>query len=532
MPTLEAPIVAVTVYSDRARVTRQGTVTLAPGEQTVTLDGLPATLEEDSVRAGGRGAGVRILSVEVATQYVNREPEESVSDLREQLEQRYAADRALIDAETAETDRRAFLDSLGGTGSRSLARALAKGSATIDTVTALSDYLSREGQASQGRSRDLARQREQLAPEIAALQARLNAVQPAESRERREIRVTVEATAAATFQLEVVYAVRGASWTPLYDLRLIENRVSVTYLAHVRQQTGEDWPAVPLALSTARPAVSATIPELGPWYLDVYRPMPVPRPPMQAARGAAGGGFAAPASMAMPMDMDDARDGLFQQEAPAQVAEAAIESSGGASVTYRVARPIAVPADGAPHRTTVTTLDLEAALDYVTVPKLAEEAYLRARVKNTSAYTLLPGSAAIFHGDDFVGNTTLKTVAPGEEFKVQLGVDDRVKVARELADRDTSKNFIGNNRRSQLAYKITLTNHLPGPAHVLVYDQVPLSRLEEIKAKLQDANPRPTDQTGLNVLQWDLVLESQGKRELDFSFLLEHPRTMRLIGIA
>ena len=65
-----------------------------------------------------------------------------------------------------------------------------------------------------------------------------------------------------------------------------------------------------------------------------------------------------------------------------------------------------------------------------------------------------------------------------------------------------------------------------------IANQVPLSRHEEIKAKLQDANPRPAEQTGLNILQWDLLLAQQAKQELQFSFLLEHPRNMRLVGIA
>jgi hypothetical protein len=111
-------------------------------------------------------------------------------------------------------------------------------------------------------------------------------------------------------------------------------------------------------------------------------------------------------------------------------------------------------------------------------------------------------------------------------------VDDRLTVERKLTEQTTAKALVGNTKRTLYAYRITLTSHLAVPARVTVYDQVPLSRHEEIKAKLQDANPRPSEQTGLNVLQWDLVLEPQGKREIQFSFLLENPRQMRLVGIS
>ncbi|MFN8374823.1 MAG: hypothetical protein U0694_18330 [Anaerolineae bacterium] len=64
----------------------------------------------------------------------------------------------------------------------------------------------------------------------------------------------------------------------------------------------------------------------------------------------------------------------------AEIAQASISSSGGGTspVTYRVEKPIAVPSDGTPHKTTVTVLNLSVKLDYLTVPKLADRAYLRA----------------------------------------------------------------------------------------------------------------------------------------------------------
>jgi uncharacterized protein (TIGR02231 family) len=217
----------------------------------------------------------------------------------------------------------------------------------------------------------------------------------------------------------------------------------------------------------------------------------------------------------------------------AAVAGTAIESSGpgGVAVTYRVSTPVAVPSDGTPHKTTITIERLDVSLDYVAVPKLAEEAYLRATVSNTSDYTLLPGTASIYHGMDFVGKTQIETIAPTEEFKVQLGVDDRIRVKRKLVKRDVGKTRIGNTRRSQFAYQITLTNHLPVPAHVTVFDQIPVGRHENIKTKLDSATPEPDEQSDLNRLKWELELETQEEQAIDFTFTVEHPRNMTVMGL-
>ena len=69
------------------------------------------------------------------------------------------------------------------------------------------------------------------------------------------------------------------------------------------------------------------------------------------------------------------------------------------------------------------------------MPKLAEEAYLRATVTNESAHTLLPGTVSVFQGDEFVGTTSIETTAPGGEVELHLGVDDRIEVERELVKR-------------------------------------------------------------------------------------------------
>jgi uncharacterized protein (TIGR02231 family) len=523
---LNAPIVEVTVFSNRARVTRRGLLHLGPGEHTLALVGLPALLEEDSVRASGRGANVRLLGVEVGRQFVPRPPEADVAALQQQLEALRDADQALADDETATAVRLQFLNMLSESGAASLARGFALGRSTLDSLQTLTAYLDREFATVQAHSRDLAQQRRAGGREIAAAEARLAGMHPQDSPERRVIDVTVEAAEEADFQLDVLYAVPDAAWKPLYDIRLVENHVVLSYLAAVHQQSGEDWPAIPLALSTARPAVSATIPRLMPVYVDSYRSAPVYRgaPPMAPMAQAAPGG--------MPRDEARTQDLLTDQlDALAEPLEAEIESTG-ATVTYRVGRPVAVPGDGSPHRTTITTLELDADLDYITVPKLAEEAYLRARVKNVSPYTLLPGAANIFHDAEFVGTTTLKTVAPNETFEVQLGVDDRIKVTRELAERTTARTaLVGTVRRTQFAYKITLTNHLARPATVLVRDQLPVARHEDIKVRLQEAQPRPNEQTALNILEWTVPLAPQEKRDITFTYTIEHPRTLQVSGV-
>jgi uncharacterized protein (TIGR02231 family) len=213
-----------------------------------------------------------------------------------------------------------------------------------------------------------------------------------------------------------------------------------------------------------------------------------------------------------------------------KAAEATVESTG-ASVTFKVGRPVDIPSDGSPHKTMVTSLDLESQLDYVSVPRLAEEAYLRAKITNTSQYILLPGQASIFHEGDFVGSTWLETVVPNQEFEAQLGVDDRVKVERELTTREISKTFIGNTRKNVFGFKITVSSFLAWPTRVTLYDQFPVSRNEQIKSKLLEAQPPPAEQSELNILKWELAVAPQQKQIVAFEFEVDFPRDLTVTGL-
>src|SRR5690606_12922685 len=77
-----------------------------------------------------------------------------------------------------------------------------------------------------------------------------------------QVSVGLAAQTPGNVELTVSYLVAGASWTPLYDIRVPQGdaEVSVDYSASVSQTTGEDWPELALLLSTARPGVTRELP--------------------------------------------------------------------------------------------------------------------------------------------------------------------------------------------------------------------------------------------------------------------------------
>src|SRR6266545_2133287 len=432
---LDAPVAAVTVYTDGARVTRRGALRLPAGEQRVVVDRLPLGLHPDSVRVSGRGPAT-VLGVDLVRRHHARTPDEAAAALEQR---RRAADGALAeltDADAVQQERADFLAALSRRAGRTYADALASGGVLPADLAAFTEALAEQASDVRTRRRALAERRDQLRDEVAAITRQMSGIQAQRDPDRMAavVSLDVSAEAEAEVELELTYVVDGAGWQPTYDIRLDSDRLALTWYALVSQRTGEDWPECELLLSTARPS-------------------------------------------------------------------------------------------GA-----VTVLDLAATLDYITAPVRSPEAHLRATAVNTSAHALLPGRAAVFHGGDFVGTTELATWAPGEEVELALGLDDRVRVERELVRRTATKATLGSTRRREAEYRITVANHTPRPARVTVLDQVPVSRDEGITVKELRAEPAPAERSDLGVLTWNLVLAPGKSREILLGLRVELAKGVEMAG--
>jgi uncharacterized protein (TIGR02231 family) len=534
--SLDAPIVAVTVFRDGARVQRSGTVSVEPGLRPVVIGGLPASVDPASVRVAARGPGLALLDVEVHRRYRTDPLRQETARLRAEVDRCRDLVQGLDDEDTAEQARLSFLGHLSESAATALARAVSFGRAGHDDLARMAGHLSADTGDSLGRRREISARRRSARRELEAAEQRLEA---AEMRADHtvafiEVSATLEAGAATSAEIEVSYHVRGASWRPLYDLTLEGERLAVSYLAEVWQQSGEDWPAVELILSTTRRGLHQALPELDPWYIGRARPVPAPyqamtmRKGLSAARAAAGPAddneMAVVPAAAVPL-------AAHLTAEPAQSGVPGEPGDLGSGLVYRVQRPLAVPADGEPYKTMVAQFALDAELDHLAVPVLAPEAYARATVTNTSSLLLLPGPARVFHGPQFVGETVLETVAAGEEFELQLGVDDQIRVERQLRRRSTSKAMIGGTRTIDVGYEITVENHRPGQARISVHDHIPVSSDGDIKVRLREASPDPAGQTDLGELTWDLSLEAGQTATIRYRFTVEHPAQVTVAGL-
>ncbi len=296
---LDSRTVAVTVFPDRARVTRRAKTALTPGLHTVAFRDLPLALVPDSVRAAGRGtAGARLLGVNAHREHFAETPAEAARDLERRIEELEDQDAALVARLSVAETEAANLAALGSQAEM-YARGMALRNRPADEIVGIMGRLGSRTQQLASQKLETQRERRTLGRELDRLRRELKAMQGARPRERWRAEVELECSQAGELEVDLTYVLTQAGWRPLYDLRLEEAGLAITYLGQISQTTGEDWNGVSLTLSTALPALSLVIPELDPWYIEPHWPRP-PSPKVAMAGGVVRAAVAAPTAAPPP----------------------------------------------------------------------------------------------------------------------------------------------------------------------------------------------------------------------------------------
>ncbi|MCL1464641.1 mucoidy inhibitor MuiA family protein [Argonema galeatum] len=546
--TLDTCISEVTVYSDRARVTRRCAVELNGAERQLIITGLPVILEPESVRVTGEGTvAVRLLAVRTDRIYATEPVAEKVAQLTQQIQEIEEQKRTIKDVLSSLQLQHKFIQELSEKSVDRFSRGLAQQQVGLNETSELLNFL---GQHYSNYATTIAqreKEQHQLEKQIQVLRQQLQQVQTPLPQESFSIIVAIEPSGAGNFELELSYLVTDARWTPLYDLRVntTAERLNLSYLAEVKQNTGEDWFGVSLTLSTAKPGLGTLPPKLNPWYIDVQNPSY--NAPQFLVTGVRRRRKVTAENQLRAYEVDtfgdDDYEGALLDESQKRAEESispprvqaetvtAVTSTSGGTVTFEIGGNSDIPSDGTPHKITIFNDNYPCRKEYVAMPSLVSFSYLQANVTNpATGATLLPGKANIFRDNTFVGTTQLENVSPGQDFTINLGIDEGLKIERELVERKVDKKIIFDRRRTTYAYRLKIANLQEQETTLKLTEQLPVSRNEQLKVHLTQTNPK-IQQGEMGLLEWSLTLPPQSKQEIYYQFTVEHSPSLTVAGL-
>jgi len=521
---------AVTVYRSTARVTRAARVELPAGDSRVLLSGLPDQLLDDSVRVEGHGsAPARIFGVAVERITESQAAAAEARAAEERLQRLQDEDRALEDRLRVAQGRQKFVESLRSTYAEERAKNLAVRAVSAREWADLSRFV--EGELSQA-SAELRRAevgRRELSRKVQAAQAELEKLQAKRSQTTKTLAVELRADRAGPLELSVSYTVPAASWSPVWDARLLPetSKVELALLASIQNRSGEDWREVKLSVSTAQPGRGLFVPQLEPRWLS--RLQTVAR--AESDRATPGVVGLAEMRRAMPAKAASMPAAAPLPEA-VEEAKADVEE-GLLAATFTAPRRESVDGAGQARRIALQRFTLAAEIGRTAAPRLDPAAFLTAKMSNESGVPLLAGSAGVYIGDEFVGRSPLPFTPPGGELTLAFGADARVEVERRVLERrHETAGIISKDDVWRYRTRISVKNRWGAPVALKLLDLVPVSREKEIEVEVMEGTaPAKDDPERPGIRIHELQLGPRDEKVVEIRYRVRFPRGMAVAGL-
>lgn len=518
--TNDCKICEVTVYHNQALVTRRGKIRLEGGQQEVAIDNLPLTVHTDSVTARClNNSEAKLLAVRteriIANESLQQKNNQILGKIRHLEEQK----RHLEDQINAVQLQQVFIQNFSDKSVDRFTNNLTSEPLNLSEVQELLKFL---GESYQNYAQNITETEKQLTEIERRLELLHQQIRQLQQPVFKQIHssvniiITLETALPKDCELEITYLVSQVNWTPFYDLRNTSTgkQINLTYLAEIRQRTGEDWQDVNLTISTAKPTLATQAPKLEPWYITGSK-----IPTCSQKNAQIYDDFAELEALLAEENGIDKKQELLRVQ---KLIEQTTKFAG--AVTFKLDNNYTILSDGTPHKVTVFNKDLPCCTEYVAIPRQMSFAYLEATVtNNTNGLTLLPGKANLFFDNALIGTTELENIAPGGEFKLNFGIDQGLKIEQDLIEREIE--IIGNYRRTIYGYKLTVLNLKAEKIKLKLIVQLPVSRDEKVKVRLISTNPE-IHLGEMGQLEWLLNLRAKGKRqfkqEVYYQFSIEH----------
>jgi hypothetical protein len=165
-----------------------------------------------------------------------------------------------------------------------------------------------------------------------------------------------------------------------------------------------------------------------------------------------------------------------------------------------------------------------------TIPVEKASVFMKALYKNESDAPMLSGSVRVFIDTDYIGDSFIRTVSPGEVVSFSLGVENDIKVLRREKSKRETSGFISKSTVVRFEVEFELISYKDKPVKIDLYDRIPLSRQsDDINVYDEDYSIQPSSKTPRGILRWDIELKKGEAKKVTYAYKVKHPEDFQLV---
>jgi uncharacterized protein (TIGR02231 family) len=512
LPAVES----IMIYLNGAEITHNIPIKLSAGRNSLVFEGISPKLVNNSIRVSLED-NISVLAISSTMNYLTKQQDKPrIKQLKDSLKLVNNKIRALKDEDESYTTEKDLLVKnmqLGG----------ANNGVNINDLKIAADfYRNRIGDIDARRSA-IAQKLEDLDGNAACLTSALEELNAKTNFERAEISVLVSSEREMTSHLELKYLLTDAGWTPSYDIKTedIDKPIDLVYRAKVFNNTSIDWNNVKIKLSTGDPNLTATKPELKPWYLN-FGSLGLFSNVSNNWSNAKAQGFIQQLNnqqQAVSQDQEyKTRD--KQQQADFELQEVEVTQL---STEFEIKDPYTIPADNKPYLVDVVKYQLPAAYKHFAIPKLDKDVFLLAQITGWEDLNLVQGPANIYFNGSYIGESYIQTNNVKDTLDISLGRDKKVVVTRVKQKDYKSAQFMGSKRKETLAYQMVVKNNRKAAVNIEIIDQLPISQNSEIEVETLDISNAAYNNTS-GECKWKFVIQPDKNEIIKLAFAIKYPK--------
>jgi hypothetical protein len=195
---------------------------------------------------------------------------------------------------------------------------------------------------------------------------------------------------------------------------------------------------------------------------------------------------------------------------------------------FKIEMPYTIPSDNQGYDVSILEYSIPAEYRYASVPKLSTDAFLMASIPNWYNYNLLNGDVNLFFKGIYQGKTYFDLSTVDDTLTVSVGRDRDIQIKRESLKDYARKTAIGSSRREQRVWEITVKNNKRQNIIITIEDQLPISKLNDIKIEQAEAIGATIDEA-TGKAQWELEMEPNETKKLTIKYSVKYPKNRNLL---
>lgn len=182
-----------------------------------------------------------------------------------------------------------------------------------------------------------------------------------------------------------------------------------------------------------------------------------------------------------------------------------------------------IPSDRTLNRVFLRKRNITVRPGYETSPLTNDGVFLNVVSSNTEREPLLAGPLEIYSGENLLGTTSVSTLKPGQEIKMELGPDRDIKVERKQEKLDDKSGII--SRKKNIRYRVTISikNNKRRAVPVRLIDRIPYTNDDSVKVEWSAGTDIPKSKTEDGILTYEFEIGANSRKAVQFEYTVSYP---------